>query len=234
MRLVVAKALVLSVCVVSVPLVVYAQGFLSQSAPAPKPWMPTTEAPTAPQTSPLLRGEAPTNMPLAPFAQSLKAPAPQDKITQEKAAPSPVSYQQTIPQLPVQTQETDGPLSVYVDRAEVLPLPKNIASLVIGNPLIADASIHPGGFMVITPKGLGTTNLIMLDGKGQTIAYRLIRVKTVNEQTVRVFRGIERETYNCAPHCDKTQTLGDNNPYFDAAMGQSTSRATTLSGVARQ
>jgi Flp pilus assembly secretin CpaC len=139
-----------------------------------------------------------------------------------------------VPQLPVQTAETEGPLSVYVDRAEILPIPKNLGSVVVGNPLIADASIHPGGFMVITPKGLGTTNLILLDMKGNTLAYRLIKVKTVSEQTVRVFRGLERETYNCAPHCDKTQTLGDNSPYFDANMGQSASRSNTLSGMARQ
>jgi hypothetical protein len=32
----------------------------------------------------------------------------------------------------------------------------------IGNPLIADASIQPGGVMVITGEGHGTTTLIML------------------------------------------------------------------------
>jgi Flp pilus assembly secretin CpaC len=197
------------------PLGAQAQSFFSQ--PAQKsdmnPLMSRMEA-AKPASAPL-RGEV----------------APPKAI---KAEPSPVSFQQTIPQLPVQTQETDGPLAVYVDRAEILPLPKNLGSIVIGNPLIADASVHPNGFMVITPKGLGTTNMILLDTKGQTIAYRLIKVKTPSEQMVRVFRGIEKETYNCAPHCDKTQTLGDNNPYFDANLGQSTARTNTLSAISKQ
>ena len=39
----------------------------------------------------------------------------------------------------------------------------------IGNPLIADASVQPGGIMVVTGKGYGVTNLVALDRDGATL-----------------------------------------------------------------
>ena len=33
----------------------------------------------------------------------------------------------------------------------------------VGNPLIADATVQPGGILVITGKGYGATNLVALD-----------------------------------------------------------------------
>jgi hypothetical protein len=29
-----------------------------------------------------------------------------------------------------------------------------------------------------------------------------------------MYRGIERETYSCAPKCERRITLGDSQPYF--------------------
>ena len=45
-------------------------------------------------------------------------------------------------------------------------LPTGVATIVIGNPLIADASLQPGGLLVITGKGYGSTNLLALDRSG--------------------------------------------------------------------
>jgi len=55
---------------------------------------------------------------------------------------------------------------VTVDRAEVMKLPTGVATLVLGNPLIADVSIQSGGMAVLTGKGYGTTNLLALDNAG--------------------------------------------------------------------
>ncbi len=51
------------------------------------------------------------------------------------------------------------PVTVHLDQAKLLKLPERTATLVIGNPLIADAAVQPGGVLVITGKSYGMTNL---------------------------------------------------------------------------
>ena len=58
-------------------------------------------------------------------------------------------------------------LTVNLDQAEVLQLPDRVATIVIGNPMIADASLQSGGMLVVTGKGYGATNLLALDRGGR-------------------------------------------------------------------
>ena len=39
-----------------------------------------------------------------------------------------------------------------------------------------------------------------------------------------VYKGIERETYSCAPECERRLTLGDSPAYFGNILAQSGSR----------
>jgi hypothetical protein len=39
-----------------------------------------------------------------------------------------------------------------------------------------------------------------------------------------VYKGVERETYNCAPDCERRITLGDSQGYFNAALSESGAR----------
>jgi hypothetical protein len=102
---------------------------------------------------------------------------------------------------------------VHLDQAALLKLPEGTATLVIGNPLIADAAVQ-GSSMVITAKSYGMTNLIVLSRNGETVAEYPIQVVGPADKLVVVYRGIERETYSCAPNCEKRITLGDSLQYF--------------------
>jgi hypothetical protein len=119
-------------------------------------------------------------------------------------------------------------LSVRMDQATLARLPQNVATLVVGNPLIADVSIQPGGLMIVTGKGYGVTNLIALDRNGAVLMDKDIQVKGPQDIVV-VYRGVERESYSCAPKCDRRITLGDSPDFFDATLGQTG----TLSGRAQ-
>ena len=44
-----------------------------------------------------------------------------------------------------------------------MQLPERASTIVVGNPLIADLTIQPGGLAVITGKGYGATNFVVLD-----------------------------------------------------------------------
>jgi len=114
-------------------------------------------------------------------------------------------------------QPSDGTirdaLVVHLDQAALLKLPEGTATLVIGNPLIADAAVQAGA-MVITAKSYGMTNLMVLGSKGETLAEYPIQVVGPSDKLIVVYRGVERETYSCAPKCEKRITLGDSLQYF--------------------
>lgn len=123
-------------------------------------------------------------------------------------------------------------INVVLDQAKLLKLPEKVATIVIGNPLIADAALQPGGLMVLTGKGYGVTNLMALDRTGTVLLEKSVEVQGPSADVVVVYRGIERETYSCTPKCERRITLGDSNTYFDAVLGQTGSRNGAASGAA--
>ena len=108
---------------------------------------------------------------------------------------------------------------VTIDQAKLARVPPRTATLVVGNPLIADVSVQAGGTMVITGKGYGVTNLIALDSNGRKIYEKLVRVQGPAENVV-VYRGMTRESYICEPNCERRITLGDTPDYFDTNLNQ--------------
>lgn len=114
----------------------------------------------------------------------------------------------------------DDIVAVVVDQAKVVKLPEKVATIVVGNPLIADVTLQPGGTVVVTGKGYGSTNMIAMDRAGGVLADRSIQVEGPSDRLVTVFRGIERESYSCTPACQRRVTLGDGKSYFETAIGQ--------------
>ncbi|WP_083742069.1 pilus assembly protein N-terminal domain-containing protein [Bradyrhizobium mercantei] len=111
-------------------------------------------------------------------------------------------------------------IAVNVDQAKLVKLPGGIATIVVGNPLIADVTLQNGGVVVVTGKGYGATNFIALDRTGQVLVDRQIQVEGPSDQLVTVYRGVDRETYSCMPVCQRRITLGDGETYFRATMEQ--------------
>ena len=116
-------------------------------------------------------------------------------------------------------------VTVHVDQAHLLKLPDRVATIIIGNPLIADATLQNGGILVVTGKGYGATNLMALDRNGRVIMSKFVRVLgPSSRELVVVYRGVERETYSCAPQCQPRITLGDSSVYFNATLAQTGAR----------
>lgn len=111
------------------------------------------------------------------------------------------------------------PLIVVLDQARIVKMPDHVATIVVGNPLIADISVQAGGLMVITGKGYGVTNLLALDRAGKVLMSEAVQVQGPPDAVV-VYRGIHRESYSCTPFCDRRITLGDTPEFFDATIGQ--------------
>jgi Flp pilus assembly secretin CpaC len=84
------------------------------------------------------------------------------------------------------------PIVVQLDRTRLIKLPPRTATVVIGDPLIADLSIEPGGRAAITGKGYGSTNVIVLDRDGAVLTEQTIEVKGPGDPIVVVYRGDAR------------------------------------------
>jgi Flp pilus assembly secretin CpaC len=122
-------------------------------------------------------------------------------------------------------------ITVLLDQATISKIPEHVATLVIGNPLIADVTVQPGGLLVITGKGYGTTNLIALDRSGAVLTERNVEVLAPQDQVV-VYRGPARESYSCAPECQPRIMVGDASAFFNETLLQVTNRAARAQGAA--
>lgn len=116
-------------------------------------------------------------------------------------------------------------VTVNVDEARILKLPEKVATIVIGNPLIADATLQSGGILVITGKGFGATNLLALDRSGRAVMEKTVQVQgPAGDNLVVVYKGVARESYSCTPQCAPRITLGDDTKFFSETLSQSGSR----------
>jgi hypothetical protein len=116
------------------------------------------------------------------------------------------------------------PITVRLDEARILKLPDRATTVVIGNPLIADLAIQPGGLAVITGKSFGATNFLILDKSGAVLTEQNIEVEGPGDPVVVVYRGVDRNTYTCQRSCQPRLTLGDEQKFFNDAMTEISSR----------
>jgi len=130
------------------------------------------------------------------------------------------------------TSAAAADIGVVLDHARLIRLPERVATIVIGNPLIADAAVQSGGLMVVTGKGYGTTNIIALDRSGAVLMEKTIEVVGPREELMVVYRGAVRETYSCSPVCEPRIMPGDGDKFFDGIIGQSTNRSGMAAGNA--
>jgi len=113
-------------------------------------------------------------------------------------------------------------LIVQVDQARPVKVPPGTQTLIIGNPMVADVTLlRQGSVMVLTGKGFGETNFIALDSAGNPLAESMIRVIGGDDALI-VQRGLDRQSYTCAPHCQPTVRLGDDLKYFNDVSNEVT------------
>jgi hypothetical protein len=120
----------------------------------------------------------------------------------------------------------DEAIVVRLDEARIIKVPERASTVVIGNPLIADLSVQPGGLAVVTGKSYGGTNLIVMDKTGAVLSEQTVQVEGSGDKTVVVYRGVSRQTYSCTPNCSPRLTLGDDVASFKDVMTELTTRNT--------
>ncbi len=110
--------------------------------------------------------------------------------------------------------------TVEVDKARVMRLPGRAATVVIGNPAIADAAIYDGNLVFVTGKIYGTTNIIVLNALGQTIVDRELTVIAPQVAAITYHRGSAQRSYTCRGNCEAIPNIGDDSDVFNNLMKQ--------------
>lgn len=105
---------------------------------------------------------------------------------------------------------TGGQISVEIDQASLVRLERPAATIVMGNPSVADVSLRDGTTAFVIGRTFGTTNMIVLDAAGIEIANIRVQVGATNGSGVVVLsRGSDQHNYNCATRCERVLVPGD-------------------------
>ena len=115
-----------------------------------------------------------------------------------------------------------GPLSVEVNKTIPIHLRSAAASVVLGNQTIADVAVHDEKLIFITGKTFGTTNLLIFDKSGRQIYSTDILVVANEANVVTINRSGSNYTYDCAPTCRSTLSVGDAPEHFEQYIDQQT------------
>lgn len=102
------------------------------------------------------------------------------------------------------------------DQSQIIRLPRPVAEIIIGNPMIADVAIQSGNLLVVTGKSFGLTNIIALDAERNIILDQRVMVQRDNARLLYLTRAGKRQTYNCSPQCNPTITVGDDAAFFES------------------
>ncbi len=92
-------------------------------------------------------------------------------------------------------------LDVQIDRSVRVGLGGSAASVIVGNPAIADVTVVDANTLFVTGKGYGVTEVIVVDGVGRTLFQGEIVVSGGATGSVRVWRGAQATEMACAASC---------------------------------
>ena len=119
---------------------------------------------------------------------------------------------------PFAAAEQSGPITVNVNMARVLRISAPAATVIVGNPAVADVTIQDPKTLILTGKSYGQTNLIVLDTVGNPIADTMLQVVQQRAGTMTVFQGAKRTSLACSPVCQPTIMLGDDPDVLGTAI----------------
>ena len=95
-------------------------------------------------------------------------------------------------------------IEVTMNQAKIVKLSRPADTIVVGNPAIADASVQDASTIVLTGKGFGVTNLVVLDQEGSPIVDAQVTVVRQAASSVRIYRRAEVQTMSCTPYCESS------------------------------
>ncbi len=103
---------------------------------------------------------------------------------------------------PAGSAMAEGGIRVDVDYARVLKFDRPVSKVIVGNADIADAAVADSQTIILTGKSFGTTNLVILDEKGEAMVDERVLVSLESHNTLQIYRQTERQVLSCTPNCE--------------------------------
>lgn len=102
----------------------------------------------------------------------------------------------------VSAHSAETGINVVMNEAKIVKLSRAADTVIVGNPEIADAAVQDASTIVLTGKGFGTTNFVVLDAQGNAIVDEMVVVSRSVANSMRIYRGTEIQTLSCTPNCE--------------------------------
>ena len=111
-----------------------------------------------------------------------------------------------------------GDLDVPMDEVRMVTFVKPVATVYVGNPMIADVTVIDARHVFVLGKQYGATNIIALDANGREVADTPLTVNGRRSNIVTLNLGDQQVTYACgASRCESAPLPGDSTPVYSAA-----------------
>ena len=129
------------------------------------------------------------------------------------------------------TSHAGEELIIKTDQTQLLTVSAAPGAAVVGNPSIADVTVH-GTQIFLHGRSYGETNLIILDVDGNQLANFDIVVQNRANNAIALYKAGGRSTFVCAPDCETSLQIGDQTDYFENNSKQTTTKSSLASGSA--
>lgn len=132
------------------------------------------------------------------------------------------------------TAATAGTVTVPINHTVRLSVAGPAASVVVGNPAVADVTVVDSRTVFVSGRGLGSSDVTVLDSLGRTLFSSDIQVAGPSHGQVAVYRGGVRSDLSCDPGCSPNGTgaAGTSAPSPGAGAGVAAANtAATLPGA---
>jgi hypothetical protein len=122
-------------------------------------------------------------------------------------------------------------LIIKTDQTQLIDVSGSPGAVVIGNPSIADATVHANKIF-IHGRAFGSTNLIILDQSGNQLVSLNITVQLGGDNNVALYKAGSRYSYVCAPDCEANLQAGDQVDWFGDIAKMETKKSDIATGKA--
>ncbi len=109
-------------------------------------------------------------------------------------------------------------LVVPINHAARLNISGAAASVVVGNPAIADVTVVDSHTVYVMGKGYGTTDIVVLDNRGRALFGGDVTVAAAGGN-VSVYRGAIKTSAACNPNCVETAEPTNSQTVAQASSG---------------
>jgi hypothetical protein len=131
---------------------------------------------------------------------------------------APVRHKAVAHKAAVKHRSPSAPtgVAVVMDQVRIVTFNRPVATVFVGNPMIADATVIDPYHAFVLGKTFGVTNLIALSAQSQTIANQQITVANRSGGVVTLHKGANQFSYACTTaHCEANPLPGDQKQFFD-------------------